>query len=56
MTVIQVKSDLDQDGNSESGKKSLGYIKNVELRVFAGGQYMKSEREESRINHKEFGL
>lgn len=56
MMVIQVISDLDQDGNSESGKKSLDYIQNVELKVFVGGQCVKSEREQSRMNPKEFGL
>lgn len=56
MAVIQVRGDLEQNGNNESGKISIDYIQNVELNVSAGGQNVKSEREESRMNSKEFGL
>lgn len=56
MVVIQVRGDLEQNGNNESGKILIDYIQNVELNVFVGGQNVKFEREELRMNFKEFGL
>lgn len=53
MAVIQVRGDLDQDGHGECDEKSLDYIQNVELKVFAN---VKSESEEARMNPKAFGL